>query len=278
MTLVPLSTCCLSLGVDPKTLRLWLKAAQLSCSPHPADARLKCLTLPQLEQIAQLHHRPLQAQAPQPVAVSVGPPTSEPPSAATAAPPEGDVRLQLSQLQQQVVILQAQVTELALALLALRSSSCQISDALPLASSGLQSTPPSTNATAVVPVSQQAPVPSSPPPEPPRARSRALPLIQIRPDGSLVVIAPTQGVLPLLPDSPEWFAWLASIEAFSFESSSGRFSATRKFRSGQRIQSWNVHCSLHGRSCTLYLGLTPTLTLARLQEMAVAVRARLTSH
>jgi hypothetical protein len=35
---------------------------------------------------------------------------------------------------------------------------------------------------------------------------------------------------------------------------------------------------LHGRSCTVYLGLTPTLTLARLQEMATRVQARLTDR
>ena len=114
-------------------------------------------------------------------------------------------------------------------------------------------------------------------PEPPRTRSRALPLIQVRPDGSVVVISPTEGVLPLVPDSPAWFDWLGSQTAFSFEDQQGHFSATRKFRHGQRIQSWNVHRSLHGRSCNFYLGLTPTLTLARLQEVAAAVHARLTS-
>jgi len=67
------------------------------------------------------------------------------------------------------------------------------------------------------------------------------------------------------------------LTAFTFEGQNGRFSATRKFRHGQRIQSWNVHRSLHGRSCTLYLGLTPTLTLARLQDMAAAIHARLTA-
>src|SRR5207244_8242205 len=59
MTLVPLTECCLSLGVDPKTLRLWLQAAQLSWCLHPADARKKCLTLPQLQQLTELHGRPL---------------------------------------------------------------------------------------------------------------------------------------------------------------------------------------------------------------------------
>jgi hypothetical protein len=98
----------------------------------------------------------------------------------------------------------------------------------------------------------------------------------VRSDSSVVVIAPKEGVLPLVADSPEWFTWLSSLEAFSFEGPQGRFSATRKFRKGQRIQAWTVHCSLHGRSCGLYLGQTPTLTLAHLQQMAVTVRARLT--
>src|SRR5262249_16765316 len=99
-------------------------------------------------------------------------------------------------------------------------------------------------------------------PEKTRTRSRALPLIQVPTDGTVVVISPTEGVLPLVPDSPQWFTWLGSLIAFSFENQQGHFSATRKFRHGQRIQSWNVHRSLHGRSCTVYLGQTPTLTLA----------------
>jgi hypothetical protein len=66
MTLVPLTQCCLALGVDPKTLRLWLQAAQFSSCLHPADARLKCLTLPQLQQLAELHGRPLPCSKPGP--------------------------------------------------------------------------------------------------------------------------------------------------------------------------------------------------------------------
>ena len=278
MTLVPLTTCCLSLGVDPKTLRLWLKAAQLSCCPHPGDARLKCLTLHDLQQVAQLHARPLPSLLPgtasPPAGAPVGLAASEESSA--AAPPRPDEALmphQLSLLHQQVATLQAQVTELALALLAVRSSLCQPPSTAPLTSLAVSEAP-----CPPAPLTGPAPPPDAPTSERTRARSRALPLIQVRSDGSLLVIAPTQGVLPLLPDSAEWFAWLASIESFSFESSSGRFSATRKFRHGQRIQAWNVYCSLHGRSCTLYLGQTPTLTLARLHDMAGAVRARLTAH
>jgi hypothetical protein len=104
-----------------------------------------------------------------------------------------------------------------------------------------------------------------------------LPLIQVRPDGTVVVIAPKEGVVPLIPDSADWFRWLASLEAFSFESPSGHFSATRKIKKGQRIQAWHLHRSLHGRSCSLYLGLTTNLTLRRLEEMAATAHTRLTA-
>jgi hypothetical protein len=287
MTLVPLTECCLWLGVDPKTLRLWLKAAHLSCCLHPGDARLKCLTLPQLQQVAELHGRPLPtalpALAPEPEALPACAPASQQGSAAVSPhPDEAEWRHQLSLLQQQVSTLQAQVTELALVLVRGSLAHCcqpATSRSAPLAAPGAPCAPASTTAVDSVPARVNVLAPRAVPAEPERtrARSRALPLIQVRTDGSVVVIAPTQGVLPLVPDSPEWFAWLSSLEAFSFEDPSSRFSATRKFHQGQRIQSWNVHRSLHGRSCTLYLGLTPTLTLARLQEMAVAVHTRLTT-
>jgi hypothetical protein len=267
MTLVPLTACCLWLGIDPKTLRLWLKAAQLSCCLHPRDARLKCLTLPQLQQVAQLHDRrlPSPLPAPEPVALPAGaPPIAEGRSAASPNPDEASLRHQLSLLHQQVATLQAQVTELALALV--RASFAHS-----------HQSPTTAAASALAHVPAPAPPVVSPDDARPRARSRALPLIQVRADGSVVVISPSQGVLSLLPDSPAWFAWLSSLTAFSFEGHQGRFCATRKFRDGQRLQSWNVHRSLHGRSCTLYLGQTPTLTLARLQEIAAAVHARLTA-
>ena len=287
MMLVPVTTCCLCLGVDPKTLRLWLKAAQLCWCPHPTDARLKCLTLPQLQQVAQLHGRhlpsPLPRTAPQPVAVPVcAPATQEDASPACPHQDEAQMSLQLSLLQQQVATLQTQVTELALALVHVSLAHSHPPAASPLASFAAPvapRTPVSIPPASAAPSRVKTPTPRTlpPAPEPTRARSRALPLIQVRTDGSVVAIAPNEGVLSLLPDSPQWFAWLSSLTAFTFEGQQGRFSATRKFRDGQRLQSWNVHRSLHGRSCTLYLGLTPTLTLARLQEMAVAVHARLTA-
>jgi hypothetical protein len=279
MTLVPLTECCLYLGIDPKTLRLWLKAAQLSCCLHPTDARLKCLTLPQLEQVAELHGRRLPSSlpsaTPQPVAVPTSAPANE---QGCPKPDTDDFHQQLSLLRQQVTTLQAQVTELALALVRQSFAAQPPTSARPVLAPPVPactSTPAPPRGSARVKASTPRAV--EPLPEPTRTRSRALPLIQVRTDGSMVVISPTEGVLPLVPDSPSWFAWLASQTAFSFQGPQGHFSATRKFRQGERIQSWNVHRSLHGRSCTLYLGLTSALTLARLQEMATTVQVRLTS-
>jgi hypothetical protein len=267
MILVPLTECCLQLGIDPKTLRLWLKTAHLSCCQHPTDARLKCLTHDQLTQLAALHDRHVPA-----LAESGMPPAPIPPSLPTTSPPAAlpssevaDLRHQLALLQAQVLTLQTQVTELALALLRSTTASS------PVISPPLCTPPPTPR-----PKTKALPA-ASPPPEPPRPRSRAVPLIEVRPDGSSVVIVPDAGVLPLVPDSAEWFAWLASLSRFAFQGQQGCFSATRKFRDGQRIQAWMVHRSLHGRSCGLYLGQTPPLTLARLEEMAAIVQTRLTS-
>jgi hypothetical protein len=181
-------------------------------------------------------------------------------------------------LQQQIASLQTQVAELALALLAVHSSHPSPASPTPLAPD-----------TALAPASLSVPPEISVPPaaassasqkrlsDKPSPRTRVLPLIQLRDDDSVVVITSSQGIIPLLPDSPEWFAWLASIEAFAFDGPTGRYSATRKVRHGERIQAWNLHRSFHGRSCTLYMGQTPTLTLARLQTLATAASDRLTS-
>jgi hypothetical protein len=189
------------------------------------------------------------------------------------------MRQQLRLLQQQVSTLQTQVTELALLLVraSLTQAGPSATSAAGPAAPGVAGAAAGSTASDAAPAPLTRETPRAVPTEPVRTRSRALPLIQVRADGSVVVIAPNEGVLSLVPDSAAWFAWLSSLTAFSFESQAGRFSATRKFRQGQRVQSWNVHASMHGRSCTLYLGLTPTLTLARLQELAAAVSTRLTT-
>jgi hypothetical protein len=53
MTTIPLTDCCMMLGIDPKTLRHWLTQAHLPLHTHPTDARIKCLTLEQVQQLAR---------------------------------------------------------------------------------------------------------------------------------------------------------------------------------------------------------------------------------
>lgn len=267
MTLLPLTDCCRLLGIDPKTLRLWLQSANVSWTPHPSDARLKCLTPSQLHHLAHLHGRFLLDPLP-----PSAPPAEQPVSTAPASPPpEADLRHLFTHLQTQIATLQEQVTHLALTLL--RERAWRWEERL--------SPPPAPLLSSAAPHTDRRHDPVPPPaaaqPSGPRARSRALPLIEYGADGRYLAICPTQGVLSLVPDSPEWFDWLSSLTAFTFQGANGRFSTTRKVRQGQRTSSWNAYRSLHGHSCTLYLGLTSHLTLAHLEDMATTIHARLTT-
>ncbi len=282
MTLLPFLDCCSLLGVDPKTLRLWLKAANLSSTTSPTDARLKCLTLSQLHRLADLHGRSL----PNPKLAEASSPASAPPSvtqttsclflpdssSADALAPSADLHSQLSLLQAQVATLQAQVTELALALVRERTSPI-VEHAAPLLN---PSPTPQIRASAPTPRSF-SPLPSaattpSPRPRPP---SRALPLIEYRADGTYAVLSPTEGLLVFVPDSPEWFDWLATITSFNFVGLHGRFSARRKSLHGEFTRCWRAYRVVHHHQYWFYVGLTDYLTIARLEQVAVTVQTRL---
>src|SRR5690349_19724436 len=64
MTTFPLMMCCEMLSIDPKTLRNWLRQAQMSLHLHPTDARIKCLTMEQVQRLAALHGRVLKPNMP----------------------------------------------------------------------------------------------------------------------------------------------------------------------------------------------------------------------
>jgi hypothetical protein len=127
MTLIPLTDGCAILGIDPKTLRRWLKLAQMPLHVHPADARIKCLTREQVQQLAAAHARPM--ELPGALASSaLGEPspltTPEVPTDAhlvlihrPTSQPEGDLLSKLSHLETQVAALQQQLAQLALQLL-----------------------------------------------------------------------------------------------------------------------------------------------------------------
>lgn len=253
MTLIPLTDCCLHLGIDPKTLRWWLKSAQLASCLHPSDARIKCLTHEQLAQLARLHDRRL------PDPDDLAPLRSPDPPPASSAADLADLRQQIVQLQAQVQTLQTQLTDLALTLLKLPPASPLFVTKTPR------------------PAPVAEPVQQPPPPLVPALSKRPLPqaLIEAREDGSYAIISQQEGLLSLLPDSPEWFAWIASLRSFRFQGRQGSYSATRKLRRGLALDAWNVHATGHGRSCSLYLSKFPSVTIARLEEMAAATVTRL---
>jgi hypothetical protein len=124
------------LAIDGKTLRQWLKQSNLSTLSHPSDARIKCLTVEQVQPLAALHARRIASQAtavsePPDVPAPLVPPEAVAPlpseSPVTPRPSasrvpstslqEGDLRSMLVCLETTVATLQQQVTQLALALL-----------------------------------------------------------------------------------------------------------------------------------------------------------------
>jgi hypothetical protein len=118
MTLIALTDCCRLLAIDPKTVRRWLQAAQLSLSAHPTDGRSKGLPSEQLEQLALAHRRTLVGLSAQPHAC---PPTSKPELATTL--PESEL---LSGLLAHLSTVQEQLSRL----------SYQLEQVLPPASAG----------------------------------------------------------------------------------------------------------------------------------------------
>src|SRR5260370_33023163 len=79
--------------------------------------------------------------------------------------------------------------------------------------------------------------------------------------------------LTLIPESQEWFAWLAGIPSFAFEGRAGRFTARRETK--QRGESyWIAYQRVGGKLRKRYLGRTSDLTAEKLQATARSMRAR----
>lgn len=89
-----------------------------------------------------------------------------------------------------------------------------------------------------------------------------------------MVICPKGGLLPLEPDTPEWFAWLAAQSSFRFVGKLGRFSAHHEWRVPRG--AWRAHRQIRNHSYTLRLAPTHDLTIAVLEQTAEALQAHLT--
>jgi hypothetical protein len=279
------------LGVGPKTLRNWLRHAHLQFVAHPTDARLKCLMPEQVQQLALLHARSLQRSATASSTLQEEAPalaSSEGQTAAAQqqeAPPvsaipslseEVDLRKAVCGLEAKVVALQEHLTQLTLELLHERSERYErrlsALEALlphgpdlspsphelpaPRGDRGLESI--STHGRRLLPAELHA-------------RSRVLPRVEYGAAGGYVLVCPREGALSFTPDSQEWFDWLACLNSFRFVGPQGRFTA---YREGQR--SWRAYRTFHGQNHKQSLGTTDRLTIARLEEVAGMLQARLT--
>jgi len=285
MTIIAQSACCTMLGIDPKTLRHWLQQATMQFTAHPTDARLKCLTQAQVQQLASLHNRPL-SSLDTPYLASMSTKETPPPHAqenealfhSPSCTPQADLSQELVRLQAHLLTLQEHLNQLALELLREREqhSEQRLStlEALlkplvgPLPS---RESPAETTATDLPdpqPSLKQHPFSANT-----RTSSRVLPLIEYTAAGTYIVICPQSGELLLTPDSPEWFDWLATLSSFRFLGRQGRFSASRnKGRS-----CWMAYRRIHGHRYEYALGNTKHLTIDALEQMAATLQSHMPS-
>ena len=298
MTTVPFTQCCSMLAVDPKTLRQWLKHSHLSLHTHSTDARIKCLTIEQVQQLATLHNRsikqdaapvPEQMVTPAPLVQSFEKPTqipleslATPVQSASPLPPtrlsDSDLVKSLFSLQATVADLQQQVAGLALELLQERTlryeQRLQTFEALIQSTEGQQVMPQ-----ALQTMGQQTQQENATSkeqdlhPTERRARPSLLPLIEYGACGTYVVICPQEGELLLTPDSPEWFDWLATLSSFRFLGQQGRLSTYRN----QGRSCWMAYRRIHGHRDEYALGNTKLLTIDALEHMAATLQSHVPS-
>ena len=138
MATFPVATGARLLGIHPKTLHHWLKAAEFPLAAHPSDARLKCVAEEHLLELAKQHGRPLPALSAVPalesyaascLAEQQGKPLptheGEPAHRAASSAPLADLLQQLAQLHTQVATLQHHLIRLTLDLLHERTGDSQ---------------------------------------------------------------------------------------------------------------------------------------------------------
>jgi len=272
MTSLSLAECCRLLAIDPKTLRQWLAQAQIALHTDQANAKIKCLTSEQVQTLACLHGRGLQLPAAASAATAT---TSEAKSQMLLTTlPDADLRTRLAQMEAQVATLQAQLTDLTLQLLREREQRTEqrlLALEAELASGDHPSVPFSGSVTVV---SCQAALPELVC-HPTERGNRLIPLIEYGARGRYVLISPEEGELAITPDSPEWFAWLASLSSFRFVGRDGRFSARRGYNQRPN-RCWYAQRGIHQKNYSKYIGVSEHITIARLEQIAAHFQSYLT--
>jgi LuxR family maltose regulon positive regulatory protein len=79
--------------------------------------------------------------------------------------------------------------------------------------------------------------------------------------------------LRIIPDSPEWFAWLEEVSSFAFSGKIGHFTARKETKQrGDRY--WSAYLATGEHIAKKYLGKSTDLTLARLEHIAGILSAQ----
>jgi transposase-like protein len=256
MTFWSVADCCWHLGIDPKTLHRWLAQAQLPLQRHPTDGRKHGLSEHHLRHLACLHHRSL---APLPAAEPPGP------APGTCAPGPWallDLPEQLATLQAQLSAVQQQLAELAHLLQPQAQPPALAAGSARTRTPARPSSPPRSRSAAPAKLT------------PPRKPTHVIPLVEANQQEQYVVMCPRQGRLAFVPDSPEWFTWLASQSSFRFVGSLGRFTAHHEVL---RVPNgaWRAHRQMRNHTYNLRLGPTQELTIAVLEQAAATLQAHL---
>ena len=249
MTFVSVAQASRRLGVDAKTLHRWLGEAQIPLHSSPQDGRKKGVSSDHLQVLARLHQRSL-TPLPQ---VPPAPIPAEAPELAAAllALPE-----RLAALQAQIAALQQQVADLTLLLQ--QQAPAPVSPA-PAAQPSRRSSKPAPH--------------SRPAAKTPRKPVHVIPRVEYGDEGHYVVICPKKGLLPLEPDTQEWFAWVAEQDSFRFVGKSGYFTAHHEWRVPKG--AWRAHRHIRNRNYVLRLAPNHELTIAVLEQAALALQAHL---
>ena len=274
MTMVSLTDCCRLLAIDPKTLHRWMSLSHLSTQPHPLDARLKCVTREQVQQLAVTHRRTLPESSEQ----HFQPETSAPstPSdvirASVLSSVVSDVSVHITALTQQLGSLQAYVATLhhQLALLTEQLQKEQQWRTSVTKTFLDKSQESSLDKSQESSLDKEPALPS--PSIDRRKHPHVLPLVEYGAQGKYVMISPEQGMLSFEPDSPQWFAWLSTLPSFRFVGQQGRFTAFRGYQCSESTPWW-AHRQIRNHSHKRRLGTTASVTIESLELAASSLQA-----
>ena len=261
MAVVSVAEAAHRLGIDAKTLHRWLAEAQLPLQCHPRDGRKKGVSSEHLQVLARLHQRSLAPLSPEPPAPLESLVLSLP--AALLALPET-----LEALQAQLAALEQQVAALTHLLLQhVQEPALPAAPAKPPSTTKPPATPTRSASRARPAVSAATKTPPTPKPV------HVIPRVEYGQEGHYVVICPRRGLLPVEPDTEEWFAWVAEQDSFRFVGQGGHFTAHHEWRVPKG--AWRAHRHIRNHVTIVRLAPTQELTIAVLEQAAAALQAHL---